>query len=148
MHDFTIRKMQLADVEAIVDIDALHSGEAKPQYWRQRLAPLFAAKEGENQPVGYAAISGGRVIGYILAEARAWEFGSPPCGWILAIGVHPEFSRRGVALALCREVCWYFKKAGIRLVRTMVRKDDIAVLSFFRASGFHAGPFIELELAL
>jgi hypothetical protein len=30
----------------------------------------------------------------------------------------------------------------------MVRKDDIDVLSFFRASGFKAGPFIELELEL
>ncbi|RMD96069.1 MAG: N-acetyltransferase, partial [Calditrichaeota bacterium] len=26
--------------------------------------------------------------------------------------------------------------------------DDVDVLSFFRASGFHAGPFIELELEM
>jgi ribosomal protein S18 acetylase RimI-like enzyme len=94
------------------------------------------------------AVAEGRVIGYILAEGRAWEFGSPLCGWIFAIGVDPQCGRKGVGLALCREVCLKFKSLNIRTVRTMVRKDDLDVLSFFRASGFKAGPFIELELEL
>ncbi len=90
----------------------------------------------------------GHVIGYILAEARSWEFGSPICGWVFAIGVAPNCARQGVGLALCREVCLKFKALDIKKVRTMVRKDDVDVLSFFRASGFRAGPFIELELEL
>jgi ribosomal protein S18 acetylase RimI-like enzyme len=98
--------------------------------------------------LGYVAVAEGRVSGYILAEARAWEFGSPLCGWIFAIGVDPKFGRRGIGLALCREVCSTFKSLDIRTVRTMVRKDDVEVLSFFRASGFRGGPFIELELEL
>jgi ribosomal protein S18 acetylase RimI-like enzyme len=93
-------------------------------------------------------VTAAKVIGYILAEARAWEFGSPECGWIFAIGVDPKAARQGVGLALCRKVCLKFKSQDIRTVRTMVRKDDVDVLSFFRASGFHAGPFVELELEL
>jgi predicted N-acetyltransferase YhbS len=146
--DFTIRKIEPDDTSAIIEIDAIHSGKSKPEYWQNRLKPLFEKSSGEDFAVGYVAVLDARVIGHILAEGRAWEFGSPLCGWIIAIGVHPDFTRKGVALALCREVCMKLKSLGIRTVRTMVRKDDVNVLSFFRASGFHAGPFIELELEM
>ena len=146
--DFTIRKTAPDDTSAISDIDAIHTGECKPEYWQNRLKPLFQKTDGEDFALGFVATDSGRVIGYILAEGRAWEFGSPLCGWIVAIGVHPDFGRRGVALALCRQVCLKFKEMNIFTVRTMVRKDDVNVLSFFRASGFRAGPFIELELEM
>lgn len=143
----TVREVREEDIDAIVRLDAIHSGEPKPDYWRQRLAP-FISKNGRRLQLGYVAEAQGRVIGYILAEARAWEFGSPLCGWILAIGVDPEVGRKGVGLSLCREVCRSFKERGIHIVRTMVRKDDLQLLSFFRASGFRAGPFVEMELQL
>lgn len=146
--DFTIRKITAADSEAIVEIDAIHSGESKPEYWQARLKPFIHKADKKQVILGYVAVVEGRVIGYILAEGRAWEFGSPLCGWIFAIGVHPQCGRQGVGLALCREVCLKFKSLNINTVRTMVRKDDVDVLSFFRASGFRAGPFIELELEL
>lgn len=145
--DFTIRKIEAEDRQAIIDIDAIHSGQAKPDYWQERLKPLITKTNSKRITLGYVAVAEGRVIGYILAEGRAWEFGSPLCGWIFAIGVDPKCGRQGVGLALCREVCLRFKALNIRTVRTMVRKDDVDVLSFFRASGFHAAPFIELELA-
>jgi ribosomal protein S18 acetylase RimI-like enzyme len=145
--DFTIRKISPADNQAIIKIDAIHSGKAKPEYWEERLKPFFGSSK-KQVTLGYVAVTAGKVIGYILAEARAWEFGSPECGWIFAIGVDPKAARQGVGLALCREVCLKFRSHDIRTVRTMVRKDDVDVLSFFRASGFHAGPFVELELQL
>jgi hypothetical protein len=33
-------------------------------------------------------------------------------------------------------------------VRTMVRRADVPVLSFFRSNGFFAGSFVQLELDL
>ncbi|RMF70072.1 MAG: GNAT family N-acetyltransferase [Calditrichaeota bacterium] len=146
--DFTIRKITADDKDAVVAIDAVHSGIAKPGYWDDRLKPFISEGRKKRVVLGYVAVAEGKVIGYVLAEARAWEFGSPQCGWIFAIGVDPQYARHGVALALCREVCLKFKSLGISTVRTMVRKDDVDVLSFFRASGFKAGPFIELELDL
>ncbi|MFQ5628298.1 MAG: GNAT family N-acetyltransferase [bacterium] len=146
--DFTIQQIKPDDIGAIIAIDAIHTGESKPKYWQNRLKPLFEKSNGEDFAVGYVAVHAGHVIGHILAEGRAWEFGSPLCGWIIAIGVHPDFVRNGIALALCKEICSKFKSLGIRTVRTMVRKDNVNVLSFFRASGFHAGPFIELELEI
>lgn len=151
--DFVIEAVAAADLASIVEIDAIHSGTAKPDYWTTRLAPFLAgAPEATGADVaprlGFVARNCEQLVGYILAEGRAWEFGSPLCGWIYAIGIHPEHARRGVALALCRRVCSRFKALGIHTVRTMVRKDDVDVLSFFRASGFRAGPYIELEVGL
>lgn len=144
--DFTIRKINKDDCNAIIAIDAIHSGEEKQAYWLSRLKPFIDGTPKKRFILGYVAVAKGDVIGYILAEGRAWEFGSPLCGWIFAIGVNPDCGRHGVGLALCREVCLKFKSKGINTVRTMVRKDNIDVLSFFRASGFKAGPFMELEL--
>jgi ribosomal protein S18 acetylase RimI-like enzyme len=147
MLDFTIRKIKSEDGKAVIAIDAIYSGKAKPEYWEERLKLFFGSSKKQVR-LGYVAVAAAKVIGYILAETRAWEFGSPECGWIFAIGVNPKAGRHGVGLALCREVCLKFKTLGIHTVRTMVRKDDVNVLSFFRASGFSAGPFVELELAL
>ncbi len=146
--DFSIRKIKAEDSHAIIELDAVHSGDAKPEYWKKRLQPFVDSAANGRPVLGYVAAAECKVIGYVLAEARAWEFGSPECGWIFAIGVDPKCGRQGVGLALCREVCLTFKQKGIHTVRTMVRKDHVQVLSFFRASGFKAGPFIELELEM
>jgi len=144
---FAIRKIKAKDAPAIIAIDAVRSGQAKPDFWQARLKPFMQSNK-KGLVLGYVAVASEKVLGYILAEGRSWEFGSPLCGWIFAIGVTPDAGRHGVGLALCRHVCADFKAMDIRTVRTMVRKDDVDVLSFFRASGFHAGPFIELELPL
>ncbi len=146
--DFTLRKIRGDDRDAIIAIDAIHSGDHKPDYWHDRLRTFLKKSSKQQIILGYVAVLEGEVVGYILAEGRAWEFGSPLCGWIFAIGVNPDCGRKGVGLALCQEVCRKFKSLGVNTVRTMVRRDDIDVLSFFRASGFRAGPFIELELEI
>lgn len=146
--EFTIRKMQPEDSQSIIDLDAVVSGEPKPDYWRERLKPFVASNGNRRVTLGYVAVQAEKVIGYILAEGRSWEFGSPLCGWIFAIRVHPNDGRKGVGLALCREVCLKFKSLNITSIRTMVRKDNLDLLSFFRSSGFRAGPFVELEVEI
>ncbi len=146
--DFTIRKMQAKDSQAIIDLDAVVSGQPKPEYWHERLEPFVAANGSGRVTLGYVATQDEKLTGFILAEGRAWEFGSPLCGWIIAIQVNPDDGRKGVGLALCREVCLKFKSLNINSIRTMVRKDNLDLLSFFRSSGFRAGPFVQLELEL
>ena len=95
--------------------------------------------------VGLGAEIGGRLAGYVFGEVRAFEFGSSPCGWVFAVGVDPAQTRCGVAAALTEEACRRFRRAKVSRVRTMVRRTDIPVLSFFRARGFVGGPFMQLE---
>jgi len=166
-----IRPIRRADRAAIVEIDAIHSGAAKPAFWWATIERALRGSAGApaaperaratsaesdrredsgsaGGTVGFVAVAGGAVVGYVFAEARAWEFGSPLCGWITAIGVRPERSRRGTAFALGGEVCAWLKARGIGSLRTMVRRDAVEVLAFFRAAGFRAGPYLELELDL
>jgi predicted N-acetyltransferase YhbS len=146
--EISIREIRSHDVAAITEIDAIHSSNSKLEYWRERLAPFVEKTSSKRISLGYIAEHDGRVVGYILAEGRAWEFGSPLCGWILAIGVRPDTGRSGIGIGLCSAVCRRFKELDIRTVRTMVRKDHVELLSFFRAAGFRAGPFVEMELEL
>ena len=88
------------------------------------------------------------LVGFVVGEVRAWEFGSPPCGWVFAVNVAPEWRERGVGARLFDEICGCFAAAGVDTVRTMISRRDTLNLSFFRAQGLTAGPYIELERRL
>jgi ribosomal protein S18 acetylase RimI-like enzyme len=128
----------------MVRIDALHSGESKPEYWSRVLDAFLDTGSGPLR-VGLAAEEDERLVGYLLGEVRAFEFGSEPCGWVFAVGVDPRQARAGVASALLEEACRRFRRAGVSRVRTMVRRNDVGVLSFFRANAFVGGSFVQLE---
>jgi ribosomal protein S18 acetylase RimI-like enzyme len=86
--------------------------------------------------------------GFAIGEIRAWEFGSPPAGWIFAIQVDPTLRQGGVGTALFDGLCTRFRAQGVDRVRTMVDRRDHLILSFFRAQGLTAGPSLELEMEL
>ncbi len=97
-----------------------------------------------------AEAAGGRVplLGFIIGEVRAWEFGSAPCGWVLALSVEPRARLRGVGKALFEAIAQEFKRAGVGTMRTMVARDNRLHLSFFRSAGMMAGPYLQLEKEL
>lgn len=143
MSSVQIRLMTTNDLEAVVDIDALHTGTAKRAHWQRILEAL-----NESSRVGLAAHRGDALEGYVVGEIRAWEFGSPPAGWIYAVGVHPRCTRQGLGSLLVQHARSWFAARGVNSVRTMVRKEDVDLLRFFRNDGFAAGPFVELEVEL
>ena len=144
--ELRIRRLSKSDVAAVTRIDAHHTGRRKPGYWRRTLAEFLGRRRDGRARVGLAAQRGRRVVGYLLGEVRAFEFGSEPCGWIFAVGVDPSGLRAGVGAALLDESCRAFRRAGVARVRTMVRRSDVPVLAFFRSSGFAGGSYVQLEL--
>jgi GNAT superfamily N-acetyltransferase len=141
-----VRPASLSDLKELVSLDEEVTGLAKPQYWketfarhgvRRRSPRFFLVAERRN-----------RIEGFIIAEVREWEFGEPPCGWILAIQVRPRTRLKGVGTQLFEALCNAFRRASISKVRTLLVQDDHLVLSFFRSQGMMAGPFIELETVL
>jgi ribosomal protein S18 acetylase RimI-like enzyme len=140
-----IRRLLPADRPAVERIDAHHTGTRKAAYWKRVFRAFVEKRAGERTRVGLAAEKGGRLAGYLLGEVRAFEFGSEPCGWIFAVGVDPRALRVGVASALLAQALHEFHGAGVGQVRTMVRRNDIPVLSFFRSSGFAGGSYVQLE---
>lgn len=145
--DPVIRNLHGGDLNEVIRIDSLHTGEEKPRYWQETLPRYIeGARDGR---VGLAAQEErGALVGYLLGEVRAFEFGSEACGWVFSVGVDPGRLRSHVASHLMGESCRRFREMGIATVRTMVRRNDIPVLSFFRAAGFEGGSFVQLEMNL
>ncbi len=148
--DATIRIRPLArgDLAAVSRLEATHTGGSEKRAFWRRLFAEFLATPGSRRHVGLAAEGAGGLVGYLLGDVRALEFGSEPCGWIFAIGVDPAALRQGVGRALLDGARARFRAAGVSRVRTMVRRNDIPVLAFFRAGGFAGGPYVQLECDL
>lgn len=132
------------DVPAIVAIDLEITGISKPELWYSHYSST-----GSGQPRWFlAARVGDAVAGYIVGEVRSWEFGSPPCGWIFAIGVAANYRSMGIGTLLFDAITEQFISADVAIVRTMISIDEHVLMSFFRSKGMSAGPFIELEARL
>jgi len=138
----TIRPATAGDCAAVGDLDALITGLAKDEYW----ADMFARYVGrDGRHILIAEGTGDGFAGFIIGEVRAWEFGSNPCGWIVAIGVDPDHRVHRIGERLFNAMCAQLEGDGVETVRTMIARADHLNMSFFRAQGMMAGPFIELE---
>jgi len=142
-----IRPLGVRDLQEVARIDAAHTGRRKTGYWRRVLEGL-SRKAAAGARVGLAAQARGGLAGYLVGEIRTFEFRSEPCGWVVALGVDRAQLRTGVATALLREAAAAFRRAGARSVRTMVRRNDVPMLTFFRVNGFVAGASVEMEFQL
>jgi len=146
-----VRPARATDISQVAALDKRVTGLAKPDYWQQAFerysaAPAHACsflvaesrEPSSRQPI----------LGFILGEVRAWEFGSAPCGWVLALSVEPRARLHGVGQALFEAMAAEFKAAGVRQMRTMVARDNRLHLMFFRSEGMTAGPYLQLEKEL
>lgn len=142
-HEITIRSAQASDLEAIIALDEGSIKEDKPGYWR-RIFEHYVIREREDR-IFLVAEKRGALVGFIVGEVRAWEFGSPPCGWVFAVTVSPKVRESGIGSRMFDEICRQLKQTGIETVRTMVDLDNRLALSFFRSLGLRTGRYVELE---
>ena len=145
MSTVRIRTLQRRDLADVIRIDAIHTGAEQRSYWSRLFREFLARARGRHR-VALAADIDGALVGFLLADVRAFEFGSEPCGWILEVGVDPKHARRGIASALLGDAVARLRAIGVSTVRTMVRRNDVPVLTFFRTNGFAGGPYVQLEL--
>ncbi len=148
-HGCEIRDATAADLAAIVDIDASITGTKKPELWQGLMVEPWSEERGQDAKRSFlVARVNGQVVGYVVGEVRGWEFGSPPCGWLVTIGVRPDYRLSKIGSDLFAALNVRLKQHGIDTVRTMLHIDDHLLMSFFRAQGLTAGPFVELEMRL
>jgi ribosomal protein S18 acetylase RimI-like enzyme len=142
----TIRKATANDFDAVVALDLDGVTEEKPAYWRS----IFDRYVTIDRDGGFFLVAEirGEVVGFIVGEIRAWEFGSPPCGWVFALSVSTEHREIGVGQIMLQEMCQRLQKAGVTTVRTMVDRENKLTLSFFRSQGLRTGRYVELEKLL
>ena len=136
-----IFRFQSEDLDQIVQIDAQTSGTEKRAFWRD----YFGRNAANPNTICLVAKENGTLIGYLVGEIRAYEFGQDPSGWVLTLGVSPESARNGCGRAMMSEFAKWVKANGINRIRTMVTHDQTILHRFFRSAGFVAGPFTQLE---
>ena len=147
----SVRRAADTDIPHVIALDERVTGLAKSPYWhdvferfgQRRLQERFFLVAEAAQ-----AASGAPILGFIVGEVRAWEFGSEPCGWVLALSVEPRARLHGIGQALFEAISIEFKRAGVGKMRTMVARDNRLHLLFFRSEGMMAGPYIQLEKEL
>jgi len=140
--EFLIRNAAETDLPAIMTFDARSNKDANPGYWQEMFARYG---DDKNKQLFLVCEADDEIVGFIIGEVRDWEFGSDPCGWVFALGVRPDIRLSGVATQLYAVICQFFKQAGVTTVRTMLARQDIDSLSFFRSQGMMAGPYVQLE---
>lgn len=144
-----MRRVCAADIPHVIALDQRVTGLAKPDYWND----MFS-RYGDRRPqerfflVAQAPETAFPILGFIVGEVRAWEFGSAPCGWVIALSVEPGARLHGIGQTLFNALTEEFKRAGVDRMRTMVARDNRLHLLFFRSEGMMAGPYIELEKEL
>jgi GNAT superfamily N-acetyltransferase len=143
-----VRRVRQADIPHIIALDARVTGLAKPDYW-QDVFERYGKRRLEERMFLVAELAAAKdrmpLLGFVVGEVRAWEFGSAPCGWVFALSVEPRARLRGTGQALFEALSNEFSKAGVTKMRTMVARDNHLHHLFFRSEGMMAGPYIQLE---
>jgi GNAT superfamily N-acetyltransferase len=89
------------DLPQVIDIDHRVTGIAKPEFWDDIFERYGNGGSGAFLSRG-GARGGRRLVGFVVGEVRAWEFGSEPCGWLFAMSVDPKARQQHVGEQLVR----------------------------------------------
>lgn len=75
------------------------------------------------------AVADGRIIGYVAGEINKQE----GCGWIITIGVHPDFTGNGIGASLLAEAERALRTPRVRLT---VRRSNARAIALYERAGY------------
>jgi len=147
-----IRLLKIEDLEDILRIEKkiekennLESSE-KMEYLKE--TAVYHLQHGDPL-MNLGAEIEGRLVGFIFAEIRLWEFGrGEKTGWIKVLGIDPEYQGKGVGHKLGETLLSHFKRKNIKKVRTLVDWYEGDLISYFKSLGFNILNMIPLEKEL
>ena len=140
-----IRPLDELDIGSIVRIDERITGIYRPDLWEQR-AGYYLRRDPDASQV---AEVDGRVVGFMLGDLRAGEFGlEEPSGWIERFGIDPDYRGRDLGKQLFTAILRHFRAHGATTVRTLVDRKDAGVAGFLEALGFTPSTLQALEIGL
>lgn len=135
-----LREFRRSDIPAMVAIQESITKKKVPSTWTRMLESHLEDADG----VGFVAVRGGQVVGFVIGETKGEGFGLPQSGWIEVVGVDPAAMGEGIGKAMVERLLETFQSRGITSVYTAVRWDAGDMLSFFKSVGFGRSEFINL----
>ena len=140
-----IRPLDELDISGIVRIDERISGIYRPKIWEERVMYYTRRDPGASQ----VAEVGGKVVGFMLGDLRAGEFGlDEPSGWIERFGIDPDHRGQDLGRKMFNAIRAHFEARGAKTVRTLVDTKDDGVAGFLEALGFAPATLQALEIRL
>lgn len=131
--------MQLQDIPAVFELgQSLFTAEQWPTLYRSwddhELAQLYNT-DGDTCLVGEAK-DPDRIVGFALGRVMdkprsAWRY-----GWLLWLGVAPDFKRSGLATRLLNQLTTLFIDRDARIMLVDTDERNHGALAFFRRRGF------------
>jgi GNAT superfamily N-acetyltransferase len=141
-----VRNLTPADQEAVIAIDAHIIGRRRDEFFRLKLRQSFA---DTGMAVSLGAEIDGAVVGFLLARVYYGEFGIMEKVAVMdVLGVHPDFTGRGVAAGLIDQLRTNLLALGIKVLQTEVGWDSPDLVTFFQRQGFLLSPRLCLDLDL
>jgi len=140
-----VRPLDELDIAGIVRIDERITGIYKPDQWEQRIMYYLRRDPLASQ----VAEVDGKVVGFMLADVRAGEFGlEEPSGWVERFGIDPDFHGRDLGRSLFEAIGSHFKSRGVKSIRTLVDQGDKGITGFLGSIGFRPSALQALEIQL
>jgi len=140
-----IRTLSELDIGGIVRIDERITGIYRPEVWETRVG-YYLRRDPDACRV---AEVGNRLVGFMLADLRAGEFGlEEPSGWIERFGIDPDYRGRDLGRQLFDAVREHLQARGATSIRTLVNEKDAPIAAFLKALGFAPSPLQALEIRL
>jgi flavin-dependent dehydrogenase/ribosomal protein S18 acetylase RimI-like enzyme len=144
MTNLSVRRMTVGDIDDVLRLTEAITDKPHAAYY----ASLCDAYVKRSPDTCLVAEAQGRVVGFLLAEVRGWEFATKLSGWLEVVGVDPAHQSRGVSRALLEELFASFRRAHVSVVNTMVNWNDGDLIDYFRANGFKRGDYLNLVRSL
>jgi len=142
----TIRPLAPADLDAVVAIDAAAEGRTRREYIERR---LLAAQREPALHAQFGAVSGGSLVGCLLARLLAGEFGQRRAALrIELVGVDAAHRGQGVGRALFGALEGWARRHGAAEVRTIAGWRDATILGWLASLGFSLAPEVVVEGAV
>ena len=141
-----VRNLTPADQEAVIAIDAHILRRRRDEFFRLKLRQSFA---DTGIAVSLGAESDGLLVGFLLARVYYGEFGTMEKVAVMdVLGVHPDFTGRGVAAGLIDQLRTNLLGLGIKVLQTEVGWDNADLVAFFQRQGFQLAARLCLDLDL
>lgn len=142
-----VRMIRMNDLDGVVAIDKLITGQERREYYQRKLEQAVDNKHNVNASL--VAEVDGRLVGFMMGDVFFGEYGIPDAtATIDTIGVHPDFQKHGVASDLMDQFLMNMKAANVKKIYTLVNWNDFALEGFFSRHKFQPSKRISLELQL